>query len=382
MTRKAAWKAQLVSRVRPTDRLVVWDYAYDADLGERVHTTRFEVTDEAEIQDLLDRIEIDEPASTGRCMCLGSPHFDFMAGEKALASLSLHHGVRMRWESKWPADAELTRSSAFEVCGWLKDRGINAPWIELQGQVHRSMAWQRRALALRRILPPEFVDPFLRVKEDEEILELFRASSESRTKLAVWCLRILGCDNSAWELIDDLTHADSLVTLVMPLLGKRACGVALRRAIVTERDRDACFGAARVLFFFGGWEAFTEAALNDSLPTLIPVALRHPRQRNRQYVMWVLSQMSGGEEPLRWVLDGESTPEILTTDEETEPDGIMYSRGLAPNEPLNASDRAYAAWLLGGMHAKGVRHTIDRLAHEARGAEREILEQALEALGH
>ena len=156
----------------------------------------------------------------------------------------------------------------------------------------------------------------------------------------------------------------------------------LRRAIVENRDRDACYGAARVLFFFGGWENFTRASLDATLSTLIPVALRHPRPRNRQYVMWVLSQLPGGDEPLRWVLDGRSTPESIPQDSATEPEGLMYTRGLAPNEPLHASDRAYAAWLLGGLHATGVRDTIEDLAGEATGPDREILRNALEALGH
>jgi hypothetical protein len=333
-----------VSRVREADRLVVWDYAFDADRGERVRATKFEVTGEVELGQILEFIEIDEPASTGQCMCLGSPHFDFMRGPKVLASLSLHHGVRMRWQSEWPADAELTRASSFEVCGWL--------------------------------------DQFLRVNKDEEVLELFRASSESRTRLAVWCLRILGCDNSSWELVDQLTHASAIAIKIMPFLGTRACGNALRRAVINDRDLDACYGSARMLFFYGGWEIFTKSALNDTLPTLIPAALRHPRQRNRQYVMWVLSQLPGGDEPLRWVLNGESTPHTVRPDEAVEPEGLMQSRGLAPNEPLEASDRAYAAWLLGDMHATSVRDTIEGLAVTAKGPDRKILEKALEALGH
>jgi hypothetical protein len=293
-----------VSRVREADRLVVWDYAFDADRGERVRATKFEVTGEVELGQILEFIEIDEPASTGQCMCLGSPHFDLMRGPKVLASLSLHHGVRMRWQSEWPADAELTRASSFEVCGWLRDRGIEAPWVELQQQVSRSLAWQRRAMELRKILPSDFADQFLRVNEDEEVLELFRASSESRTRLAVWCLRILGCDNSSWELVDQLTHASAIATKIMPFLGTRACGNALRRAVINDRDLDACYGSARMLFFYGGWEIFTKSALNDTLPTLIPAALRHPRQPNRQYVMWLNSLLPGGDEPLRCVLNG------------------------------------------------------------------------------
>jgi hypothetical protein len=382
MARNTAWKSRLVSRVGEADRLVVWDYGFDAGKKKHARTTHFEITSPDEIEEFLERIEIDEPASTGRCMCLGSPHFDFMKGKKVLASLGLHHGVRLRWESKWPADAELTRASSFEVCGWFRDHGIQTPWRELQQQVDRSLAWQRRAMALRKILPGDFGDKFLRLEEDEEILEFFRSSSESRTSLAVRCLKILGCDNCSWELIERLTHATVLSTLVLPLLGKRAGGNALQRAIVTERDRDACYGAARVLFFFGGWENFTQSALNATLPTLIPVALRHPRQRNRQYVMWVLSQMSGGDEPLRWVLEDESAPVSIRQEEATEPDGTMYTRGLAPNEPLNVSDRAYAAWLLGGMHVSAVRDSIEDLAAESEGADRRVFERALEALGH
>jgi hypothetical protein len=49
---------------------------------------------------------------------------------------------------------------------------------------------------------------------------------------------------------------------------------------------------------------------------------------------------------------------------------------------VNASDPVYAAWLLGTMHAKGVRETIEGLAVDARNSERRILERALEALGH
>lgn len=382
MARKAAWKPRLENRVRDGDRLVVWDYVRPVAGEERQPSPHFEITDAREILEFLDCIEIDEPASTGRCMCLGSPHFDFMAAGEVLATLTLHHGVRLRWEGKWPADAELTRGSAFQLCEWLRQRGIPRPWFELQQQVKRSLAWQRRAAAIETILPDGLARRFLRVQDEGEVIELFRPRRESRTVQAGWCLRILGCDVSSWELIDNVTHAQELAGQVMPVLGKRACGEALRRCIRNAPERDACFGAARVLFYFGGWENFTRSSLNAALPTLIRIAMLHPRQRNRQYVMWVLSQLDGGEEPLRWILEGQWTPEEIDPGQAAEPDGITFTRGLAPGEPVHASDPVYAAWLLGTMHAKGVRATIEDLAVEARNSERRVLEKALEALGH
>lgn len=381
MTGKPKWKSRLVNRVRGSDRLVVWDYDRVPDHKKLQRVTLCEVTDENEIQDLLDRIEIDVPASTGRCRCLGSPLFDFMAGDRVRASISLHHGTRLRWKNHWRADAQLTRASQFEVCGWFKERGVIRPWHQLHQEVNRSLAYQRRAFALRKILPEAFVERFLRLQDDGEVLELFRASRESRSTLAGWCLRILGCDNGSWEHIDYLTHANDLATQVMPLLGRRACGIALRRGVIADHDQDACYGAARVLFYFGGWESFSKASLNDSMPTLIRAAMRHPRRRNRQYVMWVLSQLEGGDEPLHWILTGESTPESISPDQATEPDGFLYTRGLAPNEPVDVSDQAYAAWLLGGMGVVREKGTIEHLAEDAKGPDKKVLERALEALG-
>lgn len=381
MSSELKWKVRLLEQVREADRLVVWDHAYDRGSDEPQRVNHFEVNDPAEVSDLLARIDIDEPASTGHCMCTGSPHVDFMVGSEVVATLSLHHGVRLRWEGVWPADAELTRASAFDVCGWFKERGISGPWIELRGQVDRSLAYQRRTMKIRNILPTELADRFLRIQDQGEAIDLFRSAEQDEAVLAGWCLRILGCDNSSWDHIDQVTRADELATKVMPMLGQEACGSALQAHAIVQPDRDACYGAGRVLFFFGGWENFTRESLNECLPVLAPISLRHPRKRNRQMVMWALSKIEGGDDPLRWVLNGNVTPESIPSDLASEPDGNVYSRELADNEPVDASDRAYAAWLLAELGITDVRDIVERLESGSSGSDQLTFRHALKAMG-
>ena len=376
------WKERLAERVRDADRLVVWDYHRDHDTEKAHAVSQFETTDRAEIEDFIACIEIDEAASGRHCMCGGSPHFDIYSGEDLLASLSLHHGVRLRWSEDWPGDAELTRLSSFKVCAWFKDRGINGPWRELQQAVGRSLAYQRRVMAVQEILPEEFSSRFLKTRDDKKLVELFSNSTENSVILASWCFRILGCDHASWELMDEVTHANAVATKIMPILGKRACSDALRNAVSTGPDRDACYGAARFLYYFGGWRLLDEQAVHEALPIVTRVTLTHPRQRIRQHIMWTLSHLQGGGEPLRQILEGESMPAAVKPHEATEPSGSVFTRGRAPDEPLDVSDKAYAAWLLGSMGMVEARETIQKLAREAEGADKKALERALEALGN
>jgi hypothetical protein len=61
-------------------------------------------------------------------MCCGGPTFEFLAGEKLLAAVSLHHTSMLRWDAgTWPGDVSLSERAHRGLAAWLARHGEPEP---------------------------------------------------------------------------------------------------------------------------------------------------------------------------------------------------------------------------------------------------------------
>jgi len=375
----SGWKHLLAERVRDAQCLVV----RDGHPGEPEAPVLFETTDRVQLGQLLDTIEVDEPGSGGHCMCLGGPTLEFRSQSERLAAVGIHHGTSLRWRDSWPGDALLTPVSARRFCDWLLERGVESPWLELKEQEVGLAAEERRMAAVFAILPDEIARTLPGTEDGEDSLAAFMKSGRPPVELAGYCLQILGCDNASWQHEDRVSQGLALAHHVLPGLGRTAASEALRRFVIERQDRQACYGAARALYWYGRWEDFESDALEEALPVLTMVALEHPREQNRRIVMSVLAEIPGGDQPLREVMAGRVAIQPLPEAQVSTPPGMVTIRGRQHGEPADVSDRAYAAWLLARIGTTDVIPEIERLERSARGKDRDAFLEALRMLrGH
>ena len=87
--------------------------------------TLVEVTDAAQIREIIDNIRVKDPwpGDYGKCKCYGWPIFEFYRGKELLAAVSYHHGTSLRWDPPWGSDANLTAKSAAFLKAWLEEHG-------------------------------------------------------------------------------------------------------------------------------------------------------------------------------------------------------------------------------------------------------------------
>ncbi len=83
-------------------------------------------TDDAELaRSFLDLVQIDEPASGGRCMCSGGTVIDVLRDTGFTVSLRIRHSCALESGALWPGYAQLTSESAEAVCTWLATHGVS-----------------------------------------------------------------------------------------------------------------------------------------------------------------------------------------------------------------------------------------------------------------
>lgn len=108
--------------IREADRLVIRDGGFD-EWGLRPWPVLAVVTDPAELREVRAHIRF-EPFTnelTGQCMCTGYPGLDWYKGTRALARVSVQHGMAIRWKRfgtaysgfyRYPGDVPLTLDSS------------------------------------------------------------------------------------------------------------------------------------------------------------------------------------------------------------------------------------------------------------------------------
>lgn len=88
----------------------------------------YRTSDRAEIDSLLNLIEIDDASSETTCACCGKPTIEFYKGGKLYLTLGIQHGKALRWiDGPWEGDGSLTSGSARQFGEWLETRGVSGP---------------------------------------------------------------------------------------------------------------------------------------------------------------------------------------------------------------------------------------------------------------
>lgn len=138
--------------------------------GETSHREReggatlFEIKDGEKIQNLINRITINQERSGFHCMCYGDPCLEFYEGNKLVATLGFHHGQSLRWDGGlWPGDANVSKPSARLLCNLIAAEGHHGPQEQLRETIARERAtpkdWEPSIKAFeeadREAPPPE-----------------------------------------------------------------------------------------------------------------------------------------------------------------------------------------------------------------------------------
>lgn len=86
------------------------------------------LTDSNDIKTFQELMEIVEPKKPGACMCLGSYAIELYQQGQLGATIGLHHGHSIRYES-WNSDAELAKAES--LLQFLAERGLRKPLDDL-----------------------------------------------------------------------------------------------------------------------------------------------------------------------------------------------------------------------------------------------------------
>src|SRR5581483_6213885 len=90
--------------------------------------TLLTVTKPAELAELRECLRI---AYSGlHCICMGGPVLEVSGEGGVRATITLHHGQSIRWDSEWRWDAEL--ADGRRLIEWLAARGVRGPLEEVE----------------------------------------------------------------------------------------------------------------------------------------------------------------------------------------------------------------------------------------------------------
>jgi len=112
--------------------------------------TLLTVTKPAELAELRECLRI---ASSGlHCMCMGGPVLEVSGEDGVRATITLHHGQSIRWDSEWRSDAEL--ADGRRLIEWLAARGVRGPLEEVEAS-QASARESARSLERWRMAAPQ-----------------------------------------------------------------------------------------------------------------------------------------------------------------------------------------------------------------------------------
>jgi hypothetical protein len=110
--------------VRSADRIVVRDGGFDCCGPVDGQKVLFEVTEPAEIAEVLENLHVAAERPSDGCMCCGYPGIDWYRGRKRIALTSVQHLFRLRWRG-FSGDACLTDESAQWLHRWFTIHGMD-----------------------------------------------------------------------------------------------------------------------------------------------------------------------------------------------------------------------------------------------------------------
>jgi lipoprotein NlpI len=246
-------RAQLRQALAHADRLTV-----SAAVTDGAFAAPQNLGGSANVMDFLDNLEIDEAYGPVHSDCPSDALFQFYAGDKLLATLSLHRLDHVRWENgPWGAsDAVISVNSAQWLQQWAKQEGGSDITVLIQGIAARET--EAAAAARKRMLTgftPEARalfdaadDVVYNSHHIRQIATPLAALYRDKAALAELGLRALGETSQRW-LEDDWT-VGAIQTALLDLEPATVTAAMDR----LRGDQKASLGAAR-FFLRTGFDA-------------------------------------------------------------------------------------------------------------------------------
>lgn len=371
------WTALLRHTFRDADRLRVRAGGLG---GVPASESVLELNTAAEVQALLRSIELEAGGPPfSHCMCPGDPSLEFFRNSAFIATITIHHGLRIRWDEH-PGDVELATDG---LVRFLASRGLKKPLEDVIATepARKAEAELRRA---RRALIPAPLLPLFDQGTVPELLTALKKHSPDRAAFVGLLLRL----RAANPLPRSAPDAD---------FGFRAEG-PLDREIETVTANDV-IAVAR-----SPQSADTERALSWLLLTPRPpdfardprvqtlmvqlarAALSRSSARERVDAIASLfdNQSDGALAALRQLVEGgiQISSSAETGGEASAFDFVILLRSmLPPHDRLEERDpRVLAAWALVLRRAPGARALVERLLDDVTGADADLLRAALRKL--
>lgn len=337
----------------------------------KAEKTHLEVKDAAEITKIIAMFAVNDERSGGHCMCCGEPTIEFYAGEKLAVSLSMHHGVGLRWNDGWPGDGKLERHSGEAISAWLAKSGVSGPADELAENRERAKAAERRQWAMKVILPAEALKALDKADSAESAAVGILKNVPEKQRAEVF-LRMLGCDDGAWSTSDqwDELVKDSL----LPKLT-----VAELAAIKLDPNEQATKGLARWLYFERKYKDWPKKEMALVLEATAREGLIHPRNINRRKTIIALGELGGPKavELLTSVMRKQIEPRKLADGLEAEPGGMVAFIPEPGGLPDECADFVHAAIWLAKLKDPQTKAEIEMLGATLKDAEKAALEKVL-----
>lgn len=355
--------AALSARLVGADRMVLKTGPMGSLRKER---QAFETTDQAEVEQFIRHLEVNDKESGGYCRCAGDPLVEFYRGDQFLAEVGMHHGIFLRWGG-WPGDGTLMEPSSNYLVEWLASHGFPGPKEEVLRNRREQAAYVRRNQRYHALLPVELYAALSQAQMPKDAEKAWSRLVPNVRQRAVLFLRLYGCDDGTWSSLrnwDEVLQGTWLPSLP---------AITLRSVINAAPERtEECQGAARWLFGEGHvteWKGEPE-----TVQRLARFALTHPRKGNRWRTLESLRDLGTpfALEVLREVMQHGTTPRKLSTDEETEAGGYSEFRAGTIWLPEGTADSVVAALCLATLKdeisAEDIRSIKSSLGEEARRA--------------
>ncbi len=248
------------------------------------------------VAQLLSTLEVDE-LSAGHCSCGGGPTLQFLKGDFVLAEVTVQHGQALRWESHWPADAELkTDGLAKLLASW----GVREPLEEWSSSSSRHEAAAIRRARYAKLLPRS-VAPYAMgssLEDPDLATELKRLEGAGVERVAFY-LRLEG------------TAVEGLEPSPADRLGDAVLGTVKPTELATlaaRQDVEVDAGLRQRLFHGAGPMLVSAPALAPHLPRLLLQAMAGPSAEWRRQALQAVAagKGAGPTAALRAVLASET----------------------------------------------------------------------------
>lgn len=369
------WTAFLRHTFRDADRLRVRSGGWG---GVPASESVLEFNTAAEVQALLRSTELEAGGPLfSHCMCPGDPALEFFRQDALIATITLHHGLGLRWDEH-PGDVELATDG---LVRFLASRGMKKPLEDVLATEPARKA-EAELRGARRALIPAPILPLFDRGDVPELLTALKKHSSDRAAFVGILLRL--------RAANPLPRSEPTATFGPEGPLDRALETVTADDVVAVARSPRSADTERAL----SWLLLTprppDFARDPRVQTLMvqlaraAITSRSARARVDAIASLFDNQGDGALVALRQLVEGgiQLASRAETRGEASAFDFVILLRStLPPHDRLEERDpRVLAAWALVMRRAPGARALIERLLNDVTGADADLLRAALRKL--